>query len=99
MHKIEIVKLTKNDNPDEIVKNVLDANHFTRYKYRVKAGVVYINSNGEKYFLNGLYRIGIIIMNFYSFDSWEHQIENEQLEGSGFCKTIHFRNSRRGVQN
>ena len=34
MHKIDIVKLTKDQDPDEVIKQILDKKYFPRFKYR-----------------------------------------------------------------
>ena len=64
-----------------MLKNV----NFTRFKYRINAGVEYINSRGDHTYN---WSISDWYYNHEKFDfsNWEHQIENEQLEGSGFIK-------------
>ena len=85
MHKIINIKLDQNENIEEEIRNVLKNINFKRYKYRIRAGIEYINAKQEIFFkwsISGWY----YNHESFVFSNWEHQIENEELEGSGFSK-------------
>ena len=85
MHKIINIKLDQNENIEEEIRNVLKNINFKRYKYRIRAGIEYLNAKQEIFFkwsISGWY----YNHESFVFSNWEHQIENEELEGSGFSK-------------
>ena len=85
MHKIINIKLNQDSDPEQEIKKVLDAKYFPKYKYRVKAGVEYTNAKDENIFKWSISDWHHSYEPFV-FANWEHQIENEEFEGSGFIK-------------
>ena len=82
--KIIKIELDEEDDVEQIVRNEIKKCNYPRFKYRVLAWIKY--GKGEENIDNCSISDWLYNHEQFVFNNWQHQIENEELRGSGLEK-------------